>query len=488
MAPANDAVLEAATGVRGEAARKRGPLIAVAAVLSTVSQAILYMLTPLLPVIQGHFALDVVETTWIFTAMALASGAGFVLVPRLQDVVGDRAILLWSGIVLTAGALIAAVSDAYPGLLVGAALLGFGSAASVLPLGFLRRHLSGGSIATAVMVLIMATGTAVVVGQVGGGLSVKYLSLPTFFYILAAAFAATTAALLVVVPRWHPASSDRIGVPGTVWMIAWVAVVLLALAQVNVWGNLCYLILAVGLLGGVAWVAVERKSATAVFDLSMLKKPFASTACVAAFLFGAIDGGFVLLVAYYTQTPAEVGYGLGTDALGTSLMLLPFALTMFISGRAAERLVQQGRPGVILVAGAAMCGLGLVWLAFAHDHTWQYLVGSALVGLGSRAGYSGSYAIPQLLVSEDKAGMAAGIPSTVMMIGAGLGTAVTTMTLSLASVPHFDGVPQRSLYTVGYLITAVFTAGIVLAAMVSSARHPGAFKALMSQSPAALPN
>src|SRR3954454_18544166 len=45
--------------------------------------------------------------------------------------------------------------------------------------------------------------------------------------------------------------------------------------------------------------------------------------------------------------------GSGTDALGPSLLMLPFALTMFISGKAAEHMVQQGRPGVVLSAGAA---------------------------------------------------------------------------------------------------------------------------------------
>jgi hypothetical protein len=42
------------------------------------------------------------------------------------------------------------------------------------------------------------------------------------------------------------------------------------------------------------------------------------------------------------------------DALATSLLMLPFALTMFISGKAAERLIQQGRPAIVLAAGAAV--------------------------------------------------------------------------------------------------------------------------------------
>jgi MFS family permease len=321
----------------------------------TSGLAISFMLSPLLPLMQAHFHIGVSAATWIFTALALGSGAGFVLIPRLQDVVEERAVFLASGLVLVLGALIPAIVDTYPALVVGSALLGFGSAAQMLPVGFLRRHLSGSSIATAVSVLIMATGSGVVVGMVGSGLAVKYLSLSAFFYVLAASFLVTTAALLIIVPRSRPASSARIGAFGTAWLIAWVAVLLLGVSQISVWSqSVCAALLAVGVVAGIFWALSQRDSPTAVFDLAMLKKPFTTTAFVASFLFGAIDAAFVLLVSYYTQTPAVVGYGLGMDALATSLLMLPFALTMFISGKAAERLIQQGRPAIVLAAGAAV--------------------------------------------------------------------------------------------------------------------------------------
>lgn len=457
-------------------------LIGVAAVLCTVTIAISFMLGPLLPLMQSHFAIDVSAATWIFTALALGSGAGFVLVPRLQDVVEERAIFLATGGVLVAGALIPAIVDSYPALMVGSVLLGFGSAAQMLPVGFLRRHLSGSSIATAVSVLIMATGSGVVVGMVGSGLAVRYLSLSAYFYVLGAAFLVTTVALVLVVPRSRPASPAKIGFFGTAWLIAWVAVVLLAVSEISVWSRtVCLTLLVVGLVAGLAWGLSQRNSPTAVFDLDILKKPFATTACVASFLFGAIDAAFVLLVSYYTQTPVVVGYGLGMDALSTSLLMLPFALTMFISGKAAERLIQQGRPAIVLAGGAAVCAAGLVWLLFAHDHTWQYLIGSGIIGLGTRAGYSGSFAIPQLVVGEEDAGMAAGIPATVMMIGAAFGAAVLTEVLSAATIPAVPGVPEGYLYTVGYGVSVVFPVGILIAVAVSNVRHPGAFKRLIIQ-------
>lgn len=480
MTQLNDTYEDADVGADGRG--RRVALISVAALLSTVTMAISFMLGPLLPLMQEQYSIGVSAATWIFTALALGSGAGFVLIPRLQDVAPERAVFLGSGAVLVVGALAPAIVDSYAALVVGATLLGFGSAAQMLPVGFLRRHLSGSSIATAVSVLIMATGGAVVLGMVGSGFAVKYLSLSAFFYVLAASFLVTTIALLIVVPPSRPASSAKIGVFGTAWLIAWVAVVLLAISQISVWSRtVCLVLFAVGIAMGIAWALSQRNSPTAVFDLSILKQPFTTTAFVASFLIGAIDAAFVLLVSYYTQTPADVGYGLGMDALGTSLLMIPFALTMLISGKLAERVIQQGRPAFILAGGAIVCALGLAWMIFAHDHAWQYLIGAGLVGLGSRAGYSGAFAIPQLVVPEEKAGMAAGIPGTIMMIGAGFGTAVITLVLSSAYVPGIPGLPENYLYTVGYAVSLLFPLGILVAVGVSSVRHPGAFRALIRQ-------
>src|SRR5262249_27079498 len=151
---------------------------------------------------------SVTAATWVFSALTLGGGAGFVLIPRLTDVLSARAIALWSGAFLTGGALTAAVFNNYVGLVAGSALMGFGGAALLVPLSFLRRHLGGNAVSMAVSVLIMATGTGVVLGMVGGGASVRiwpmsshlnpvdgsipHQSLAPFFYVLAALFIVTT--------------------------------------------------------------------------------------------------------------------------------------------------------------------------------------------------------------------------------------------------------------------------------------------------------
>ncbi|MEU3844052.1 MFS transporter [Streptomyces sp. NPDC028635] len=524
------------------AANKRA-LIAVAALVVTVTNAVAFMVPPLLPLITSSYAHNSVSAaTWIFSALTLGGGAGFVLIPRLTDMLSERAMALLAGGLLAGGALIAAIVDNYIALVIGSALLGFGSAAQLLPLSFLRRHLPGNGVSTAVMVIVMATGSGVVLGMVGGGISVRIWPLPAhlnadgslpslsiapFYYILAALFVITTVAMLAVVPNSPPQSKGRLGVVNTVWLIGWVALILLPLSAPpeSTIGKNSAVILLVGVAGAIAWVFAERRSTKPVFDIGVLRTPYVTTACLSAGLFGCTDAAFLVLANYYAQTPNGLPvstdggltgwstkfaeYGLSYDPLTTSLIMLPFALTMFISGKYSERLIARGRPGAILIGGAAICAAGLLFLAVAHDRPWEYVVASGVIGLGSRAGYSSAFAIPQFVVPEEKAGMAAGMPGTVMAIGIAIGAAVVTIVLNASGfVYHSTDVagmtagslhpsavdlkasdyllegahmPSAHAYTTAYCLSLIFPALVILATVLSRLRHKGGFKAVLEQ-------
>jgi hypothetical protein len=249
---------------------------------------------------------------------------------------------------------------------VASALLGFGSSAQLVPLSFLRRYLSGNGVSTAVMVLVMATGSGVVLGMVGGGLSVRIWSVPAhlnadgtvptlsiapFYLVLAALFVLTTVALLAVVPNCPPQTKGHLGIANTVWLIGWVSLILLSLSAPmdSTVGENAGAILLAGVIAAVGWVVAERRVRMPVFDITVLRTPYVTTACVSAGLFGCIDAVFLVLANYYAQTvnglprsadggrtgwsPDFGAYGLSLDPLQTSLILLPFALAMFISGR-----------------------------------------------------------------------------------------------------------------------------------------------------------
>src|ERR687897_99059 len=61
------------------------------ALLVVLTNAVIFTPPPLLPVIQAQYGLaTVAETTWLYTALTLGGGAGFILLPRLADLYGDR--------------------------------------------------------------------------------------------------------------------------------------------------------------------------------------------------------------------------------------------------------------------------------------------------------------------------------------------------------------------------------------------------------------
>src|SRR5690242_3097726 len=88
-----DVALARVREVEGTKPVDRTALIAVAALLATVTNAVAFMLPPLLPVITTSYAHNSVSAAvWIFAALTMGGGAGFVLIPRLTDMLSDRSI------------------------------------------------------------------------------------------------------------------------------------------------------------------------------------------------------------------------------------------------------------------------------------------------------------------------------------------------------------------------------------------------------------
>jgi MFS family permease len=268
------------------------------------------------------------------------------------------------------------------------------------------------------------------------------------------------------------------GVVGTVWMIGWVAAILLTLTQGLVWGNAALIPLVLGVAGGIAWFRVERRSTTAVFDVALMKASLVTASCICIALFAAVNAAFLLLVSTYAQIIPEAlrpadAYGLGLSALETGWLMVPFAVTFVVGGAIADGPVNNGRAIPVFVGGALISAAGLAWLAVAHDQQWHYLVGAAIIGLGCSIGYAAGFTLVQLAVPEEKAGMATGIAGTFLAVGFAFGTALVSADLSASLVPVPGTtleVAAESLYGAGYWIAVVLALLAIVTVLVSRAR------------------
>lgn len=455
-------------------------LIGVAMLMIVLTNAVIFILPPLLSTIQAQYGLSTAAaTTWLYTALTLGGGAGFILLPRLADLHGDRNTSAAAAALLAVGALIPAIGDSYPTLLAGCALMGFGGAAQLLPLGFLRRNLGEDGITVGVAVLFIGTGVGILTGMVGGGFLVETLSLRWFFVILTAVCVVTTVACYVAIPHAPPAErGGQIAVLGTMWMIAWVAAILLTLTQGLIWGAAALIPLVAGIIGGIAWVRSERRSNAAVFDVALMKAPRVVASCLCIALFAAVNSAFLLLLSAYAQVVPDSlrpddAYGLGLSALQTGLLMTPFAAAFLIRGTVLDRALLNGRDVPVFAIGALISASGLAWLALAHDQQWQYVVGAAVVGLGTRIGYTAGFTMVQMAVPEEKAGMAAGIAGTFMAVGFAVGTALISADLSASLVPVAGTdieVAAEGLYSIGYALSGVLALLAVVTVLASHAR------------------
>jgi MFS family permease len=245
-----------------------------------------------------------------------------------------------------------------------------------------------------------------------------------------------------------------------------------------VWGNAALIPLAAGIVGGIAWVRVERRSSAAVFNVALMKAPLVTASCLCIALIAAVNSAFLLLLSTYAQIIPEAlrpadAYGLGLSALETGWLMVPFAVTFLIGGAIVDRPVSNGRGVPVLVGGALISAAGLAWLAVAHDQQWHYLVGAAVMGLGCSIGYAAGFTTVQMAVPEEKAGMAAGVAGTFMAVGFAFGTALVSGDLSASLVPVPGTgleVAAESLYGIGYWLSGVLALLVVVTVLVSRAR------------------
>ncbi|MFD6063814.1 MFS transporter [Rhodococcus wratislaviensis] len=454
----------------------RSLLIGIAALLGILGNAVFVMLTPLLPLMQGEYDLNISETTWIFTALTLATAASYVVFPRMSDILGDRVAAAGCAALLMAGALLPAIVQSYPALLLGSVLLGLGGASAVLPFGILRRHLSGDALIIAVIVGVISAGIGAGVGFLVGGLVVESLTIVAFFYIMAGLFALSTLAVIATIPSDHAGSDERIGILGTAWLIGWITLLLLGLSMAPTWGYtnpMTLGLIAAGIILAVFWVLAEYRSNATVFDLKLFKIRTVFGACIGAAMVGAVLSNTLLLVSYYAQTPSEVGYGLGLDALGTSIIFIPLAVMIAVGGQIGGKVIERGFAIGVSVVGASIAGVGSAWLMLDHEAQWQFLVGTGILGLGYGLATAGVFALPQLAVPEEEAGMSAGLVGTSMIIGTAIGSALVTGILSTSYVAGAPGIPEEHLYVVSFGTSVAFcvaTAAIMLASRNSKVK------------------
>jgi predicted MFS family arabinose efflux permease len=255
------------------------------------------------------------------------------------------------------------------------------------------------------------------------------------------------------VPESPMRTAGRISWLPAVLLSGWLVALLVALSEAPEWGwgsGRVLGLLAAAVVLAAGWVTAELRAAVPLIDMKMMRRTAVWTNNLVSLLLGVGMYATFAFLPEFVQTPSAAGYGFGASITRAGLMLLPSAVTMFITGMFAGRLaVRLG--GKTLVTGGCLVGAAaMAVLAFAHQQQWEIYFSAALMGVGFGLAFSAMSALIVMAVPASQTGVASGMNANIRTIGGSIGSAAmaSIVTARLAS----SGLPPESGYTTGFTV------------------------------------
>jgi EmrB/QacA subfamily drug resistance transporter len=219
--------------------------------------------------------------------------------------------------------------------------------------------------------------------------------------------------------------------------------------------------LVIGVLAGVAFVAVERRVAAPMLPPRLFASRSFSAGNTAIFLLNAALTGALFLTAQFFQ--------LGMGPLAAGLRMLPLGIVPMLVGSRAGALADRFGERSLIVAGSFVMTVGLAWQAVLTSPEVAYwsLVGPlVLVGLGIALGVPAmTRAVVSHMPMADLA-KASGTFSTLRQLGGAFGVAalgaVFATTGGYGTPTTFTDGAVPALATAAALAAAATVAGLTL--------------------------
>ncbi|MFC1419407.1 MFS transporter [Streptacidiphilus cavernicola] len=425
------------------------------------------LVTPVLPTIQASLHTNQNTVTWVLTAYLLSASIFTPIMGRIGDMIGKERVFAATLIALAAGSLLAALAGNVTVMIIARAIQGIGGGVLPLAFGIIRdefpREKLNGAIGTIASLTAVGAGLGIVLaGPIVNALDYHWL----FWLPMIMTIAAAVAAFLLV-PASPTRTPGRISWLPAVLLSAWLVALLLALSEAPVWGwgstkVIGLLVLAV--LLAVGWVEVERRSATPLIDMTMMRRPAVWTNNLVALLIGVGMYAVFAFLPEFVQTPAAAGYGFGASITRSGLILLPSTVTMFLIGMAAGGLARRIGAKTVVLLGCVVGGVSMALLAYAHSQQWELYLATAIMGVGFGLAFAAMSSLIVAAVPAEQTGVASGMNANIRTIGGSIGAALMASIVTSNAAP--GGLPRESGYTNGFAMLAVALGVAAVAALL----------------------
>ncbi|MGM0697990.1 MAG: MFS transporter [Actinomycetota bacterium] len=203
-------------------------------------------------------------------------------------------------------------------------------------------------------------------------------------------------------------------------------------------------------LGQLFFVWTKRRKVAGkvpLVDISVLGRPSERAAVYAMFVIVAMEAAVNFTVPTYIQVVQ------GRTPLDTSLAMLPFNLTVFVTATLIVRFYKRYSPRTIALFSFGLTTAALVWLAFVVTNNWETLptiLGLIVFGIGQGALVTLVFNVLVTAAPKHLAGDVGSIRGTAQNLASAVGTAVmgallvTVLSAGLASAAddHPDLPPE----------------------------------------------
>ena len=377
-----------------------------------------------LPDIQRALNSSFSDLQWIVDAYALTLAAFLLTAGSLADMYGRRLLYLIGLAVFTCASALCGFAVSTLMLQLSRALQGAGGAIMfAVSLALLADAFRGKDRGVAFGVWGAVTGLAVAIGPLLGGVLTTGLSWRWIFFVNAPiGIVAVVISVFKVAESRAPHASRPDWAGFSLFTLALSSLVygLIESNQRSFTDGLvlgCFAAAAVLL---VAFVVVELRSTSPMFDLSLFRLPTFSGGSVAAFGLSASIFAMLLYLVLYIQDI------LGYSALATGVRLMFISGGILLTSTVAGRLTSHVPIRLLIGPGLIIVGIGLLLMrGLDAGSSWTHLIPGMIVG-----GIGVGLVNPPLastavgVVPPQRAGMASGINSTFRQVGIATGIAL----------------------------------------------------------------
>ena len=446
----------------------------------------------LLPAISADTGTDVTTLQWAVTGYSLVGAAVIVTSGSLGDVFGRRRVFQLGLVLFVVSCVLIALSHSGGAVIAGRFIQGAaGATIRACGLSLLSVANSGEAQLRAVSLWGAAAAVGAAAGPLMGGALVTVAGWQGLFWVDAVigAICILIAAAKVSESR-DPARSRSIDYAGSLLIALTLGPVVLALSKGSDWGWVSAATigcLAVGIASGVGFVAVERRVAVPMLDLTLLRNRVLVGSTVAILIGAGTINALMYLLSLYFQDPNTLDF----TTLQAGLATLPATVGLVGIAAAVPRLTARLGGRQVVGIGFLLTAVGFAAIGFV-DASWLYrafllpLVAVA-VGMGLSNGPASSASTA--CVPANQVGSASGVSNMARYVGAAVATALAATIFSgVIADRTAQGQPPGDALASGLAAASWVMAGFSLAGVVMAVvmgRHQAARGTLQDAAAAA---